>query len=224
VEQIALEAAGQLEQAERRAPGQDVIELRMLENTVAGDERHVHVRALAHVAGLVDEDAVVEPRLLRLHLHEDVRQVVRALGDGVERRLDGVRRRHDAQALRVPRVRVREAGVDHDEEPGLGPGRGRQAEAARARGDPVADRAVALAARRRGARDDVAHLLARARQGEARRRGRADEPVEVRLEVVDLPVDDGRGVEDPVAPVHHVIVEGMTMSAGSVTIPPSWLE
>src|SRR5438309_1185028 len=84
-------------------------------------------------------------------------------------------------------------------------GRG-EAEAPRAGGSPVADGAIAPPARRRGAHDDVAHLLAR-RKLELRGPRRTDEPIEVCLQVVDLPVLDGRGIEDAVPAVHHVIVE-----------------
>ena len=40
----------ELEQPQRRAARQDVIELRVHEHAVVGDERDVHVRALADVA------------------------------------------------------------------------------------------------------------------------------------------------------------------------------
>jgi hypothetical protein len=160
------------------------------------------------VASVVDEHAVVEARFLRFELHENVGQIVGALGHRVERRLDGIGGGHDAQAVPVPPVWVGETGEDHHEEAGLGACRGGQAEAPRSRGDPVADGAVALAAGRGGAGDDRAHLLARAGQGQPGEPGGANEAVEMGLEVVDLPVHDGRGVEDAVAAMHDVIVEG----------------
>jgi hypothetical protein len=45
-----------------------------------------------HVARVVDEHSVVEARFLRFELHEDVGQVVGALGHRVQRRLDGIGR------------------------------------------------------------------------------------------------------------------------------------
>src|SRR4030095_5937872 len=169
-------------------------------------ERDVHVRALAHVAGLVDEDAVVETALLRLHLHEDVGQVGDALGDRVQGRFDRIGRRHDPEPLRVPGVRIGEPGRDHHEEAGLGAGRRGEAEAPRPRRSPVADRALAPPAGGGGPHDDVAHLVP-CRERELRVPGRPDEPIQVRLEVVDLAALDRRGVEDAVAAVHHVVVE-----------------
>ena len=58
-----------------------------------------------------------------------------------------------------------------------------------------------------GLDDDVAHLVARAGQPQLRVLGGAQEAIEVRLEIVDLPADQPRGVEDAVTAVHHVVVE-----------------
>src|SRR5262249_40210981 len=88
------------------------------------------------------------------------------------------------------------------------PWSGRQAEAPRPCGDPVADGAVTLAARRDRAYDDVAHLRTRTGQRQARKGRGAEEAVEVRLEIVDLALHDRRGLEHPVATVDNVIVEG----------------
>ena len=103
----------------------------MEEHAAAGHERDVHVRALADVAVLVDEDAVVEALLLRLHLHEHVRQIVGRLCDRVERRLDRIGRRHHANAFGVVTLRIREAAEDHHEETGFGILRGRELQAPR---------------------------------------------------------------------------------------------
>jgi hypothetical protein len=46
----------------------------------------------------------------------------------------------------------------------------------------------------------------------------------VRVEIVDLPVDDAGGVEDAVAAMHHVVVERNHHQCRVVTTPPSWLE
>ena len=131
------------------------------QHAVRGDERHVHVRALADVAVLVDEDAVVEARLLGLHLHQDVRQIVRGLGDRVERRLDRIRRRHHACKPSVyQRSGISEAGEHHDEE-SRRRARAGEIEVAGPGRQPVANRAVPPPAGGGRADDDVAHLLAR---------------------------------------------------------------
>jgi hypothetical protein len=179
----------------------------MHHHAVVGDERDVHVRALADVAVGVDEDAVVEALFLGLHLHQDVGQVVGGLGDGVERRLDRIGGGHHPHALGLPLVGVDQAREDHHEEPGIGAGRRHQVEAARPRRQPVANRAVAPSARGGGLDDDVAHLGTAARQLQLGALRRLDEAIEVRLEIVDPAVDDAGGVEDAVAAVDHVIVE-----------------
>ena len=71
--------AGELQEPERRAAGEDVVELRVGEHAVAGHEGHVHVGAFADVTVRIDEHAVVESCLLGLHLHQDIRQVVGGL-------------------------------------------------------------------------------------------------------------------------------------------------
>ncbi len=68
-----LQGRRELEQAPRRAPGQDVLEPRVTEHAIARDESHVHVRTLPDIPLVVDEDAVVEARLLGFHLHEHIR-------------------------------------------------------------------------------------------------------------------------------------------------------
>src|SRR3989442_1661451 len=210
---------GQLQQAQRRAARQDVIELRVLQDPVRADEGHVHVGALAHIPGLVDEDTVVEAALERFHLHEDVGQVVGALGDGVEGRLDGVRRRHDPQALRVPGIGIGEAGEDHHEEARLSPGSRGEPETPGTRGSPVANRTLSPPAGARRPHDDVPHLVPRWNL-ELRGPSRPDESIEVSLEVVDLARLDRRRVEDAVPAVHHMVVEGDDHERGIGHDPP----
>ena len=129
-----------------------------------GDERHVHVRALADVPVGVDEHAVVEAGLLRLHLHQHVGQVVGGLGDGVERRLDRIGRGHHLQAVGVPALRVRRGRRTPSRRSRARRRPPASARDCRARRQPVADRAVAAAAGGGRLDDDVAHLVARARQ------------------------------------------------------------
>src|SRR5262245_28551371 len=114
----------------------------MPQHAVLADEGDVHVGALTDVAGLVDEDAVVEPRLLRLELHEDVGQVVGALGDGVQRRLDRIARGHHPETVREPGLRIRETAKDYDEKARFSAGGGGESQAPGSGRDPVPDGAV----------------------------------------------------------------------------------
>ncbi|MEZ5419041.1 MAG: hypothetical protein R2708_17130 [Vicinamibacterales bacterium] len=132
-EPFADQRRRQRQQPLRGAPRQDVIEGGMPQHAVAGDERHVHVGALADVALGIDEDAVVEALLLGLHLHQHVRQVIGGLGDRVERRLDRVGGGHDPQAVGVPVLGIAQPGEHHHEEAGRGALGRTQLEAARAR-------------------------------------------------------------------------------------------
>ena len=137
------EPDGKLEQAQRGAAGKHAIEPGMAQHAVGRDERDVHVRALTDESGLVDEHAVVEPRFLRLHLHQDVGQIVGRLRDRVERRLDRICRRHHAQTIGVPTIRIREPAEHDHEEARLGASGRREIQVAGTSRQPVADRSVA---------------------------------------------------------------------------------
>ena len=82
-----------------------------------------------------------------------------------------------------------------------------EAVAAGTGGKPVAHRSFALAARRRGFQNNLAQALAWKRQRNARAVGRFDQPIQVRVELIEHAMSQRGRVEDGMAAVHHVIVE-----------------
>lgn len=205
-----LEEAGlhqprrQREQPLGGAPGEDLVERR--EHQLAGgrDERHVHHGPLGDVALAVHPHRRERAAVLGVHDGQHVGEVVDVLHGGEQRRLHGHRRGHRAHAVAALGVVGRD---DDGVERRPGAAGGGQEEVAAAGAEPVADGPPPAVGRRRHLDEDAAERVARERGADAGLGGGAEEAVEVRVELVEVAVEDHGGVEHAVAAVDHVVVE-----------------
>ncbi|KAF5030233.1 hypothetical protein DSECCO2_640250 [anaerobic digester metagenome] len=169
---------------------------------------HVGDGGFCQEALVVEREGHVHAAFVRLAGHEHVGQVVGVLDARKVPLLGGDGTAEGGQPLVEPRLGLGGEMVGGHVQAGFRAFGGVDAEAAGAAPHQHADGAVGLAARLGHLDDDLAQALPRARWGKIQPGGGTAHAPKVRVQLVDAAVQVLHALEDAVAPMGKVVVEG----------------
>ena len=217
------QCAGQQGGAVHGGAGEDVVGRRDEEAAVGGDDAEVLGGECGEVAVGVEREDEVESALDGFAAHEGVGEVVDALDACEEVRFDRDAAQPDAGAAGMQFHEGAREADGEDEEQRLGAFERVGAVAAGAAGNEYADEGVGMAAGAEDGGEDAVPFRAGPGDGETDLRGAAFEAVPVGGEVVGGAGGALEGLEEAVAAVDHVVVDGddHEVGVGGDGVPPA---